>query len=295
MKMLSTAALVLVAGCTVSAGTQGRVYPSSGPSAPSAPPPSAPPPAPVQVASVCADPSAREITDLHDQAMPLAPSSTLTSCLSRDDFDVLTIAVPPNRGGSIVRFEMTSGPEVATSIEVLDANRKRAHIHNARHGEIQRGWAHVAGGTSVFLRVSHRNAVDAPYTLVVSTEAVTEDSEPNDSLETATPLQGKAVGYLTRALNVETLEDWYSLDVTSGALTLTLDMSQGVSPRITVYDANRKRVAGTGGGRGERIQLDAKVRPGRYYIKLDTPHTVPSADDGDAAQAIVRPYTLTAT
>jgi hypothetical protein len=265
-----------------------------------APPPAQgyppPPPATAPPQAACIDPGTRDISELYEQAMPLAATSTTVGCIARNDIDTFVITAPPGNAGQIVQYSLRGQYEMAPVVQVLDANRAPLNRHNGPKSTELRGWVHVTGGTPFYLRVSQVHGANEAYTLTLAATAMVEPGEPNSDMTRATVIrEGTPVqGFMSQAANdPSSLNDWYRLDVTrDGPVTLDVDMSQDIAPVVEVFNVNRRKVAYKSGSRSERIQLGAQVQRGTYYILVRTFHSVASAGVGDLPPWLTRPYTL---
>jgi hypothetical protein len=299
-KLVATLSLLLVPACTVtsSTGATGGTG-ATGPSAPSAPVASAPAPMPMPPPTApCIDAGAADITDVFDAARPLDATSTTTLCTERGDVDVFTVAMPAGGAGSIVRYRLVPAREMAPVLEILDGNRRSDRTHRGRKGEEVTGWAYVAAGTSMFFKVRQVHGVSETYQLGLDTGALDEPGEPNNGMAAATalPEAGAVTGFLARPLNDATAaEDWFRVELTTaGPLTVDVDMSQGVSSRITLFDARNKDIGRKGAGRGERYQHTfTKLLAGTYFLKLDSMHRLESSGQGELPESLQRAYTIT--
>jgi hypothetical protein len=263
--------------------------------APQPPPPANdPPPAPPPMA--CVDPADRDISDRFEQALPIGPGATV-GCTTRNDADVFIVAAPPGNAGHVLTYALRGAHEMAPVMQVLDANRASLHRHSGPKSSELKGWIHVAGGTSVYLRVSQVHGANEPYTLTLAASALTEPGEPNGDLERATPVEenGFVQAYLSNPANDPSgLNDWYRIDVKQdGNLMLDVDMSQDIAPLLEVKTAMRRPVGRKTGARSERIQLPVRVQRGSYYVRVGTYHFVASAGAGDPPTWLTRPYKLT--
>ena len=270
-----------------------RAQPSPPAQPPAAYPPSAPPGPPPMA---CVDPADRDISDRFEQAMPIGPGATV-GCTYRGDVDVFVVTAPPGNAGHVVVYTLRGAQQMAPVVQVLDANRSSLHRHSGPSSSELKGWMHIAGGTSVYLRVSQIHGVNEPYTLTLTASALTEPGEPNGELERATPLaeNGFVEAYLSNPANdPSALNDWYRVDVKQdGNLMLDVDMSQDIAPVLEVKSAMRRPVARKSGARSERIQLPVHVQRGSYYVRVGTYHAVASAGSGDPPTWLTRPYKLT--
>lgn len=252
----------------------------------------------------CSDPGDRDVPDAHESALRLAPTSTSTFCNTPDgDVDMFAVAVPEGTAGVLLRYKVAAGAGMSPAMTIYDGARAEVHQNRAEGREI-RGWAHVAGATTVYLQVSSGNVGGPGDTYVISLETtpVDEPSEPNPSWEAATKLQlgATASGVLGNALNDATLaEDWYEFIMPpSRKVKVVVDMSPGVSFLIDVHDASRKTVAGVGAGAGERAEVEVKSKPGKHYVKVvgtTIPHSTPREGTGDLPAFLTKPYTITIT
>jgi len=251
-----------------------------------------PPPAPMG----CVDPGDRDISDRFEQAMPIGPGSTV-GCMSRNDTDVFVVTAPAGNAGHILVYTLRGAHDMAPVMQVLDANRASLNRHSGPRSSELKGWIHIAGGTSVYLRVAQVHAADEPYTLTLTATALTEPGEPNGDFERATPLNDNGVvqAFLSNAANdPSALNDWYRVDVRQdGNLMLDVDMSQDIAPVVEVLTAARRPLGRKSGARSERIQLPLRVQRGSYYVRIGTYHSVASAGDGDPPTWLTRPYKLT--
>jgi hypothetical protein len=236
------------------------------------------------------------VSDLYDQAMPIAATSTTVACTARNDADVFVITAPPGNAGQIVQYALRGQYEMAPIVQVLDANRASLNRQSGPKSSELRGWVHVTGGTPFYLRVSQVHGANEAYTLTLTATALVEPGEPNSDMDRATPIrEGTPVqAFLSQAANdPSSLNDWYRLDVTrDGPLTLDVDMSQNIAPVVEVFNTNRRKLAHKSGNRSERIQLGAQVQRGTYYILVRTFHSVASAGAGELPPWLARPYTL---
>lgn len=260
------------------------------------PPPAYVPPEPT---ANCIDPGPRDISDRFDQAAVVNPTSTTVGCISPNDMDTFVVTAPPGGAGSIIHYSLRGQSKMSPTIAVFDANRGELHRVNGNASAEAKGWVHVAGGTPVFFRVSQWHQGTDSYFLTLTAEPLRDPGEPNNDMDHATPLhEGRpATGFASNAANDPTsFDDWYRIDVAhDGALKLDLDMSEGASPQLTIFDANRREMERVSGGVSERIQKTTRVHHGTYFIKLRPWHGLASAGNGDLPPWLVRPYTLTAT
>jgi hypothetical protein len=297
MNKLAALSLLLVPACTVTTSTPG--FHASGSSAQprAAAPAPAPAPAPPPTSSGgCLDAGA-DITDRFDEAYPLAPTSRTTLCMQRGDIDVFAITAPPGAAGTVVRFSVHPEIEMAPVVEIFDGNRRSDRNLYGKKGEQVRGWAYVAGGTTLYLKVRQIHGAQETYTLALDSGALPEANEPNNTMEFATPLAlgASTTGFLARPFNDEAVAaDWYRVELpTPGRLAIDVDMSQGVSSRVVLFDSNRKQRGQRGGGRGERYQHSFdKLAAGTYYLKLDSSHGLDESDGGDLPESLTRAYTI---
>ena len=269
---------------------------------PPQPPPTAypaqpPPPAPAAPPPIsCVDPADRDISDRFEQAMPIGPGTTV-GCTYRNDTDLFIVTAPAGNAGHVLVYTLRGAQEMAPVMQVLDANRASLHRHTGPRSSELKGWIHIAGGTSVYLRVSQVHGVNEPYTLTLAANALTEPGEPNGDVERATPLKedGFVQAYLSNPANdPAALNDWYRVDVArDGKMILDVDMSQDIAPVVEVVTAMRRPVARKTGARSERIQLPVRVQRGSYYVRVGTYHAVASAGEGDPPTWLTRPYKLT--
>ena len=254
------------------------------------------PPAPAAPPMGCVDPADRDISDRFEQAMPIGPGTTV-ACTYRNDADVFIVTAPPGNAGHVLVYTLRGAQEMAPVMQVLDANRASLHRHSGPRSSELKGWIHIAGGTSVYLRVSQVHGVNEPYTLTLAANALAEPGEPNGDVERATPLKedGFVQAYLSNPANdPAALNDWYRVDIGhDGKMILDVDMSQDIAPVVEVVTAMRKPVARKTGARSERIQLPLPVQRGSYYVRVGTYHSVASAGEGDPPTWLTRPYKLT--
>ena len=227
------------------------------PSAPPGPPPMA-----------CVDPADRDISDRFEQAMPIGPGATV-GCTYRGDADVFVVTAPPGNAGHVVVSPCAARTRWR---RCAGAGRQppSLHRHSGPSSSELKGWMHIAGGTSVYLRVSQIHGANEPYTLTLSASALTEPGEPNGELERATPLaeNGFVEAYLSNPANdPSALNDWYRVDVKQdGNLTLDVDMSQDIAPvlEVEVRDATAGRPQD---GRAQRAHPAARARATRELLR----------------------------
>ena len=264
--------------------------PPAYPAQPPPPAPAAPPP------MACVDPADRDISDRFEQAMPIGPGTTV-GCTYRNDDDLFVVTAPAGNAGHVLVYTLRGAHEMAPKMQVLDANRSSLHSHYGPRSSELKGWVHIAGGTSVYLRVSQVHGANEPYTLTLAASALTEPGEPNGDVERATPLKedGFVQAFLSNPANdPAALNDWYRVDVGhDGKMILDVDMSQDIAPVVEVVTAMRRPVVRRSGSRSERIQVPVRVQRGSYYVRVGTYHSVASAGSGDPPSWLTRPYKLT--
>jgi hypothetical protein len=257
------------------------------------------PPPPAQPAAppvACIDPADRDISDRFEQAMPIGPGATV-GCIYRGDVDMFVLTAPAGNAGHVVVYTLRGAHQMAPKMQVLNANRASLDHNSGPSSSEVRGWVHIAGGTSVYLRVSQVHGVNEPYTLTLTAAELTEPGEPNGEYDRATPIKenGFVQAYLSNAANdPSALNDWYRVDVKNdGNLLLDVDMSQDIAPVIEVLNANRRPVGRKSGARSEHVQLPLRVQRGSYFVRIGTYHGVPSAGGGNPPTWLTRPYKLT--
>ena len=127
------------------------------------PPPAAyPPPAPpAPPPMACVDPADRDISDRFEQAMPIGPGATV-GCTYRGDADVFVVTAPPGNAGHVVVYTLRGAQQMAPVMQVLNANRASLHRHSGPSSSEVKGWIQIAGGTSVYLRVSQIHGANGP-------------------------------------------------------------------------------------------------------------------------------------
>jgi hypothetical protein len=247
------------------------------------------------VAGACADPGERDFSELYDQATPLQATSTTRGCMFSRDKDMFSVTAPVGQD-SLIQLSLIGDSRLAPKVLAYDANRKRfAYIHGKRNEQVS-GWMLVQQGTTVYLEVTQVHSDEDAYTLTLTAAPLNDPFEPNNISDLAKPI---ALGtphkaFLASAANEDSHHDWYSVQVTeAGVLRADVDMSQDVATRVRIFDSNRKRVAYESGSRGERVQTEAKVVPGIYYIQLDSVHGLKHGNEGQLPQMVTRPYVLT--
>jgi hypothetical protein len=286
----------LLAACTASAGAS-LGAPAAEPAAAEAEaaPPEEEPAEPV--GQECADPGDRDFANEFDGASPIEATSTTVGCTARGDVDVFAARAPETPGGALVRFRLRGDHEMAPLIEIYDGNRKKHHRQQGGKGEELIGWLLAAPGSTVHVRVAQIHGVDESYSLVLEARPLGEEGEPNASADSATKLaeSGSARGFMAVAINdPDSLADWYRIEVSRpGLLRVDLDMSESIAAKAELFDGNRKRVARKSGGRSERLQLEAKVNKGTYYLSLGSVHSIDPAGKGEVPSFLTRPYVIT--
>lgn len=274
------------------------------PPQPGPPPPGAPsqqpPPTPNQYAAAgpaCSDPGERDFPDRYDQAVAIEPQSQTVGCMAYKDADMFVVTPPAAKGGQIIRVSLRGQNKMAPFITLFDGDRRQlTHFFTPASVEA-RGWVHASGGKPIYVQVTAEMWTTDTYTLTVTTEPLADATEPNDDMSMATPLrEGVSVKAFMSdvANNPGAVGDWYRIDLAhEGPVTIDLDMSPGVAPRIALFDADRKPVGARFGGAGEVIHLPLKLRRGVYYAKVDSYGSIASAGGGDVPARLTRPYTIT--
>jgi hypothetical protein len=289
----------LLAACSASVGASLGSTPAAEP----APMAEEGEPAPVEepaepVGQECADPGDRDFADEFDGASPIEATSTTVGCTSRGDVDVFAARAPQAPGGgALIRFRLRGDREMAPLLEIYDSNRKKEHRQQGGKGQELTGWFLAAPGSTVHVRVAQVHGVDESYSLALEASPLGEEGEPNASADDATrlPEAGSARGFMAVAINdPDSLADWYRIEVSRpGMLKIDLDMSESIAAKAELMDGNRKRVARTSGGRSERLQLEATVKKGTYFLSLGSIHHVDSAGKGEVPSFLTRPYVIT--
>jgi len=244
----------------------------------------------------CSDPGARDFPDRFDQAVPIDGQSQTVGCITSRDADMFLLTPPPAKGGQIIRFSLRGQNAMAPIIRLFDGDRKKLVQFGAPRSGEARGWVHASGAKPIYVEVDEDFGSIDTYILTLTTEPLADTGEPNDDMSKATPLREGVplTAFMSEvANNPAAAEDWYRLDMKhEGPVTIDVDMSPGVAPRIMVFDADRRRVGETGGERGERIHLSMKLRRGIYYARVDSSFGMSSAGEGELAARLTRPYTI---
>jgi hypothetical protein len=258
-------------------------------------PADAPPAEPL--AAGCVDPADKDLGADFEKAHAVAASSSTVLCTARDDVDMLAVEVPAGAGGHVVRLTARGASQMSPLVEVFDERRGKVFRTGVGKGEEARLWVHGAAGTKLYFRIAQGHGVEESYTVSLETVAIAEAGEPNDDsgAATALPEAGSIQGFMAQVAGAPAaLTDWYKIEVTrAGPLKIDVDMSPDIAAIAELYDANQKKVARKGGGRGERFALETKVKPGVYTLKLGSGHTVEAAGKGELPAALTRPYTIT--
>jgi hypothetical protein len=248
----------------------------------------------------CADPGDRDFGDVLPLPTSLDSTSTTVGCLTSADRDLFQITVPRGDAGWLVTYDQRGHGGLRPWVQLLDGSGRDLGRVDSGADAVGRGWVHVAGATSIYLRVGHDDGSSGAYTLHVATTALPDPDEPDSSASTATPLAlgAPASGYLSRAVNSEDDgDDWFVVRIGApGKLAIDVDLSQGVMATVTLLDGRHQRIASRASEPGEHVRLPAKVRAaGFYYVQLRGSQPLPSSGRGEVPPALIRPYTLTVT
>lgn len=126
------------------------------------------------------------------------------------------------------------------------------------------------------------NNPDQPYALDVKLEkAVGREREPNDTPQTASPLElpGVTRGHYWPSQNLLSgdtdyvEQDWYRVELSTGLFLMNIDLSEvpKVDPIIEIYDTNGykiKEVDSGGVGEGESLKNFGVRGPALYFLRL---------------------------
>lgn len=143
------------------------------------------------------------------------------------------------------------------------------------------------------------------YELSIKTrEPVSEESEPNDSMDAADTLRTdhEMTGYFAPAynrlnndaVNLHREEDWYALDVTLKAdtpamMSIQLTGVVGINSILYIYDSDKNEISRSDNGAAgepEAISGVGITKSGTYYIMVTTPGYMANYEE---------PYTITAS
>src|SRR6185369_1553399 len=100
-------------------------------------------------------------------------------CTAGGDVDLFAIALPPGKGGYLVRFSVVGQNVMAPMIHIFDANRRSIARLSAGERQELRGWVAVAGGTRFYARVFQTYGANEAYTFTLATTPIADATEPN--------------------------------------------------------------------------------------------------------------------
>jgi hypothetical protein len=234
-----------------------------------------------------------EPNDTVETATPLALGAEIEAAiLPRGDADIYALDLPA-QGELRVGFARVPA-EIDVAFRVLDeAGRQVWGWQTApAAGAPFHAWADIAAPGRYFLEVrdgGNTARSPEPYSLVVQLAATADSGEPNDTVETATPL---ALGEVVSASILPRGDaDHYRLELArAGRLVVAiLESPSELDMAFRVLDADGRQVWGwqTAPAFGATFQGFADIAtPGRYFLEL--------RDGGNTARS-PEPYRLRAT
>lgn len=198
-------------------------------------------------------------------------------CLDTTELDVYALTAGPNPGGTM--FGVTLHSKESTCAQLFDQDKKyitSSECTFSQHTEYL--WAAVAPNTTVYLKMTRLNQHVSPYRLEVTEAAIPDDEEPNNAWADAVPL---ALDTPHSALMADlvndkaTMRDLYKVTLTRPQkLSIVVDPNaDDVRPEVTIYDADRRKLddqEADNQGAVLRMQTDATLRPGTYYVAVAT-------------------------
>jgi len=229
--------------------------------------------------------------------MRIEAQSETVGCVMPNDADMFVVTAPPAKAGVVIRFSLRGSDKITPRVQIYDADRK-SHLvdYGPASGEV-RGWVHVAGDTTIYIKAAQLQSFKGQYTLTLTAEPLNDPDEPNDDIDHPTAVQqGKAVkSFISAEMNnVGSAVDYYKVDVRhDGAVTLDLDMIQGVDPTIVVFDADRKQVGRQYGQVSEHMHFTLKLKHGLHYVKIFPYSNLSSTGTGELPVRLERQYQFT--
>ena len=220
-----------------------------------------------------------EPNDSSDKAILAPLPSTLQGSIDpRNDADWYRILVDHQ---GVLTYATSQMPDpIDLTFQVWNSEKKVMHswVPASKPGQRLEGIIDLASPGEYFLEVrdSHNNSASKePYRLDLSFLSTADAGEPNDTLETATPLA------LEQSIQANILPrndaDWYRLDIPAqGAVEVAItDMPPELDVTFQVWGANKKVVHGwrsvqkAGEDHVTGVDLPA---PGTYYLEVRDGH-----------------------
>lgn len=306
---------LLTAGCESTSGGFDAGAGGDGGGAPAgdgAPPADSARPGDGAPASGCGPGTDPEPNDSRDQATPYTLGMPALGCIEHDKaHDFWEFTVPSDAAGGYVQVAITDVGEGGLGVKLYaasDNGQILEHFASNRGQSLNVFFVATPGG-KYRVDVYHFISFSRPYTyrLQATYTRIADTFEPNDTRAAAkpVPLDMTVQGFLTAGHatadnpRVEAYDDWFSVPLTKGTVTVKLeDVPENVPPDLHLLAPSGteiKRVYSITRGASATISMQA-VEAGMHFVKVTAFSAPPAAGKTEMVpDHLRRPYKLTVT
>jgi len=254
-----------------------------------------------------------EPNEARENAKVLALGSELRElCMANGDTDFFEFVAPMDSAGGFVEIDYGNVGNGWLESEVYSARDNGSITRHAAEGEGASFSEFVATMPGEKYRVRAANYVSSvgsySYDVAFKYTKLVDAFEPNDTRELAKPIaKNSAVsammtaGYVRGELPNAAYDDWYSIDLAAGAVSLKLEnVPNDAWLEVEVKDSKGNVIEG-GKGRGSNHGADVElwnvpVAGGSYAVRVGLYVAEPNAAGvGTIPDHFTRPYKLTLT
>lgn len=203
-------------------------------------------------------------------AMALA-AGEFAGCTNTDP-DVYSVLSPDHPAGTLYEVRIKAASAVVATI--FDQDQHELGAATVASGQETSLHVVLATNSRMFLRVVGDGPQVMPYTITTKASPLTDEDEPNDTVEQASPLnldKTRTALLQTAANNKNGSADYYRVLLgRDGTLRATVEAgTDEVSLVVEMFDKAGKRIGeSTAANPGAAVTVEARVKRGDYFIKV---------------------------
>lgn len=261
----------------------------------------------------------QEPNDSPDSPMPATIGAESIGCIAKSpasDLDYYDFTAPSAPAGGYFHGSLTTkltGGSIGVRVFIAENNVPVTHTSGATPGgSIPFFWGAVAGRRYQVVVYGYTQGGSAiPYTLKVDFAPINDTFEPNDTRDSAKPIQVQVpvTAYLFSGfdqgvpLEAE-YDDWYVVDLQAGPATIAVaSVPLNAQPRLQIFNMMTNVAVGSSPAYGANVgaSFNSKMsiaNAGKYYLRMDA-YILGGPTAGVDRQMIpdnfTRPYEFTVT
>ncbi|MEO6777275.1 MAG: hypothetical protein ABI467_30385 [Kofleriaceae bacterium] len=238
----------------------------------------------------------------HDfaDAKPLA-AGDFNGCTGLEP-DLYSVLAPDHPPGTLYEVNLAAtGADVVGTI--FDQDQHELGTATVKKGSEEKMFVVLATNSRMFIKVVGDDAKVAPYAITTKASPLIDEDEPNDTAETARPLNlgtTRTALLQSAANNKAGSADFYRILLGQDG-TLHVNVEAGtneVNLAVAIFDRTGKHIAdGTAPNAGAAVTIDKRVKRGEFVIEVSAADEAPTRPFslGTAPQYLHDGYRITAT